>query len=67
MANAQLLEEKWKASGKTKTYLAKKINVSRPRLDYIFSHPASATVGQADSLSKEMNILSNERKDIFYP
>lgn len=67
MANPQLLDLMWKKSGKKKTYLSEVINVSRPRLDYIFKHPETATTGQAEGLSKELSILSKDRKDIFMP
>lgn len=67
MANPQLLDLMWKESGKKKINIAKKMNVSRPRLDYIFEHPETATVGQADVLCKELSILSTERRVIFYP
>lgn len=66
MPNPQLLEKRWKESGKKKIYLAKKINVSRPRLDYIFEHPETATVGQADLLSKELSISAMEKNLFFY-
>lgn len=64
---AQLLDDFWKGSGKKKTYLAEKINVSRPRLNYIFEHPDSATVGQADGLCRELNIKKVDRDFIFIP
>lgn len=67
MADIQLLEEKFEDSGKTKTHLSKKISVSRPRLNYIFKHPESATLDQADGLSKELSINATEKRKIFYP
>jgi len=67
MANPQILEEKWKRSGKTKVFLSKKMNISRPRLDYIFEHPETATVGQADILSKEFSISASDKRIIFLP
>lgn len=67
MANPQLLDIYWHNSGRKKVYLAEKADISRPRLDYIFSHPETATVGQADVLCKEMSINANDRKDIFLP
>lgn len=67
MANPKLLEKFWKDSGKTKTFLSAKINVSRPRLDYIFLHPETATVGQADGLSKELGMKVADRNEIFLP
>lgn len=67
MANPQLLDEYWKLSGKKKIFLSKKINVSRPRLDYIFEHPETATFGQADDLGKELDIPTVDRKKIFLP
>ena len=67
MANAKLLNEKFIASGKTKTHLAHKMNVSRPRLDTILESPDTATVVQADILASELNLLSAEKKEIFLP
>lgn len=67
MANPQLLESRWKSSGKKKIFLAEKLNVSRPRLDYIFEHPETATVGQADELCKELLISAADKKVIFLP
>ena len=67
MANSTLLVEKFNASGKTKTHLASKMNVSRPRLDTIFEEPETATVGQADVLSNELNLLAAEKREIFLP
>lgn len=63
----QLLLDYFLASGKTKTFLADKINVSRPRLDAIFDNPMSATVSQADGLCKEFGIKKNDRDFIFLP
>lgn len=67
MADTQLLDKYYRESCKKKTALAEKINVSRPRLNYIFSHPESATVGQATDLSKELGIPAADTKKIFLP
>lgn len=67
MANPQLLDDYWRKSGKKKVYLAEKAGVSRPRLDYIFEHPETATVGQADVLAKELTIVATDKKCIFLP
>lgn len=65
--SSELLNAFWKESGKTKTYLAKKIGVSRPRLDYIFEHPDTATWSQAEVLSKELSIKAAPKDNIFLP
>lgn len=67
MADKDLLKEKWKKSGKKKVYLSEKMGISRPRLNYIFENPSSATVGQADVLADELHIMANEKKIIFLP
>lgn len=65
MTSVEMLEECWKASGKTKTFLSAKLNVSRPRLDYIFAHPDTATWNQAEILSKEFDMNKDVKKFIF--
>lgn len=67
MANATLLKQNLKASGKKKSHLAAKANVSRPRLNYILDHPETATYGQASALSSELNFDSDTRNVIFLP
>ena len=67
MANAALLERLVKESGKTKTHLAIKARVSRPRLDTIISDPESATLFQAESLCEELRIDEKARREIFLP
>lgn len=67
MANAQLLVDKYKNSGKTKTHLSKKLGVSRPRLDSIFNDPETATVGQGEVFKAEFGLTEEEVKEIFLP
>lgn len=67
MNSSELLYDFWKNSGKTKTHLAKKLDVSRPRLDYIFEHPETATWSQAEVLAKELSIKSEPKDKIFLP
>ena len=65
--SVEKLEEYRINSGKTKTYLARKINVSRPRLDRIFSNPKTATWSQAERLGKELSIVKSDMGLIFLP
>lgn len=68
MADAALLEEKRKDSGKTKSFLAKKLGVSRPYLYKLMQHPETCTVGQAEAFCSELDIKKkNERDTIFLP
>lgn len=60
-----MLTDSWKASGKTKTFLSNRLGVSRPRLDYIFEHPDTATWEQAEMLSKELTLKVDDKKQIF--
>lgn len=66
--NPTLLSDYQKKSGKTKTFLAKSIGVSRPTIYKIFANPSIATYGQVEKISKELNIESpDEKADIFLP
>jgi len=67
MANTQLLEDLWKNSGKSKTYIAKKANISRPRLNYIFKNPETATMQQANVIATEIGAKAVQKADIFLP
>lgn len=68
MANALLLEEKRKDSGKSKSFLAKRLNVSRPHLYKLLKNPELCTVGIANVLCDELDICKKaERDDIFLP
>ena len=68
MANAALLEEKIVLSGKTKTYLAKQLNVSRAWALKLFKKPEVMTYGQAEMMRRELCISSRkEMNDIFLP
>lgn len=68
MANAQLLEEYRKGSGKTKSFLAVKMNISRPYLYRLLKHPERCTMGQAKQLCDELIIKKpSDRDEIFLP
>ena len=67
MANAILLQELLRDSGKTKSHVASKAKVSRPRLDNILEHPETATYGQADAISRELSMKADVRNEIFLP
>lgn len=68
MANAELLEKKRKESGKSKTFLAIKLNVSRPCLYSLMKNPERCTFSQAEVLSKELDINSvDDKNEIFLP
>lgn len=66
--NPTLLSDYQKKSGKTKTFLAKSIGVSRPTIYKIFANPSIATYGQAEKICTELNIESTDEKaEIFLP
>lgn len=66
--NAQLLENARKSCGKTKTYLATKLNISRPYLYKLMANPELCTYNQASMLCKELDIKSKtDRDNIFLP
>lgn len=67
MANPDKLQKYLSDSGKKKKFLAMQASISRPRLDSILKHPETATVGQADSICKELGIDELEKKEIFLP
>ncbi len=68
MADALLLGAYVNKAGKSKTHLAKALNVSRPTLYKILDKPETCTCGQADVLCSELNIrLKAEREQIFLP
>ena len=68
MANSEKLEEYRKNSGKSKTYLAKKLKISRPYFYRCLKNPDLFTFSQVEILSKEMDIKSRKDKDdIFLP
>lgn len=62
---SEMLTKSWRASGKTKTFLSSRLGVSRPRLDYIFEHPDTATWEQAEVLSKELTLKVDDKRQIF--
>lgn len=64
---AQLLDNYRISSGKKKSFVSEKINVSRPRLNTILKHPETATTSQADGLCKEFGINKKDRDFIFLP
>jgi len=66
--NAQLLEDFRKESGKTKTFLAKKLGISRPYLYKLMENPELCTYNQASILSEELEICKKTDRDtIFLP
>lgn len=65
MNKTNMLKSYLAKSGKKKIYIAEKANVSRPRLDYIFLHPETATVGQAEAISRELSISDSDKMIIF--
>lgn len=68
MDKAQLLDDYLRSSGKAKTYLAKVLGVSRTTLYHLLKNPPNCTFGQADILSKELNINKMaDKKFIFLP
>lgn len=68
MANSEKLEEYRKATGKTKTFLARRLNISRPSLYKIFKNPSNATFSQTEAICSELGIrLKSEKDDIFLP
>ena len=67
MANPDKLQKYLSDSGKKKKLLAMQASISRPRLDSILKHPETATVGQADSICKELCIDEIAKREIFLP
>ena len=67
MTNTELLEDKIKASGKKKGYLAEKCNLSRAGFYNCMTNKASFTPAQIDVLCAELGIKSlREKNDIFF-
>lgn len=68
MANAKKLETYRKNCGKTKTFLAKKLGITRPTLYKLMENPEICTFAQVEILSQELNISTRlEQRDIFLP
>lgn len=68
MANAQLLEDYRSKSGKSKTHLGKKMNISRPTVYYLLAHPENCTYEQVEILCSELDIVKRaDRNEIFLP
>lgn len=68
MANALLLDNFVRDSGKSKSHLAKKLNVSRPSVYYLLKHPENCTYSQVEILCKELTIVKKSDQDeIFLP
>ena len=66
--NSPKLNDYQKKSGKSKTFLARSLGVSRPTIYKIFANPSIATFGQAEKISKELGIESkDEKEEIFLP
>lgn len=67
MTNTELLEERIRLSGKKKTYLAKKIGLSRQGFRNCRLNISEFTTGQVQILCEELNIDSlEERQAIFF-
>ena len=68
MADAQLLEDYLKKTGKTKTHIAKVMKISRPYMYKLLANPQLCTVGQAEMICKELDIKKkSDRDNIFLP
>lgn len=65
MTNTVLLNEIIKDSGMTKTFIADKMGVSRPRL-YKILEGDECTVTEMLSLSNILRITNKQRSDIFF-
>lgn len=65
MTNTVLLNEVIKDSGMTKTFIADKMGVSRPRL-YKILDGDECTVTEMLSLSTILRITNKQRSDIFF-
>lgn len=67
MTNTELLEEKIRLSGKKKSYLAKKIGLSRQGFRNCRLNTAEFTTTQVQILCEELNIDTlEERHEIFF-
>lgn len=65
MTNTVLLKEVIEDSGMTKTFIADKMGVSRPRL-YKILDGDECTVTEMLSLSAILRITNKQRSDIFF-
>ena len=66
MTNTELLKEQIAVSGMSKTFIAKQMGCSRPRL-YKILDGAECTVSEMISLSNILRLSNKLRRDIFYP
>ena len=67
MTNTELLEEKIKASGKKKAYLAKKCNLSYAGFRNCVINKAEFKASHINILCEELNITNlKERQAIFF-
>ena len=66
--NSLKLNDYQKKSGKSKTFLARSLGVSRPTIYKIFANPSIATYGQAEKMCEELSITAkDEKEEIFLP
>ena len=66
MTNTELLEKKIAESGKKKSYLAGKCNLSRAGFRNCMTNKAEWRVSQIDTLCSELNITSLKEKDSIF-
>lgn len=66
MTNVALLEEKIKASGKKKSYLAKRLNISRAGFRNLCAGKSEFRTGQVQILCEELNITDAEEKEAIF-
>lgn len=66
MTNVLLLNEAIDESGLTKTFIAKRMGCSRPRL-YKILEGAECTVTEMVTLSDILHLNNKQRRDIFLP
>ena len=65
MTNKDLLKEAIKSSGMTKTFIADRMGVSRPRL-YKILEGDECTVSEMLSLSNVLRLSNKQREQIFF-
>ena len=66
MTNVALLEEKIKESGKKKSYLAKRLNISRAGFRNLCAGKSEFRTGQVQILCIELNITDAEEKEAIF-
>ena len=66
MENTQYLESKISSSGKKKSYLARKLGISRQTFSKKCKNPSLFSNLQAEILCDEIGIFKNEEKDKIF-